>query len=94
MSVNNLTYEDVGQILGAIYYYATGLSTPDGSVNYGDFTSVATKTLATGTEKVMNALTQVLSKTIFSERPYDAKFKSLELSQIEWGNIVRKINAC
>lgn len=91
-----LTYEDVGQILIATYYYATGMSNealPDPSeIDYSSFVSIADKTLQLGTEQVMNALTMVLSKTIFAERPYDAKFRSLELDSIEWGNIVRKIN--
>lgn len=92
MSVNQLNYEDVTTMLHAIYGLATGMSDPSDPPILGDFTSVATKTLALGTEKIMNALTQVLSKTIFAERPYEAKFRSLELDQVEWGNIVRKIN--
>ena len=91
MSVNSLTYEDVSNVLYAVYSLATGTD-PTQVANYGDFTSVATKTLQLGTEKIMNALTYVLSKTIFSERPYEAKFKLLELDPVEWGNIVRKIN--
>lgn len=92
MSVNQLNYEDVTNILYAIYGLATGMYETANPPTLGDFTSVATKTLALGTEKIMNALTQVLSKTIFAERPYEAKFRSLELDQVEWGNIVRKIN--
>ena len=91
MSVNAFTYEDVGVVLNAIYALATGTDTT-GVPNYGDFTSVATKTLKLGTEKIMGAITYVLSKTIFSERPYEAKFKMLELDPVEWGNVVRKIN--
>ena len=42
-------------------------------------------------DDVMNAITQVITRTIFSSRKYDRKFKSMMKSESEWGNMVRKI---
>ena len=42
-------------------------------------------------DAVMNAITQVITRTIFSSRKYDRKFKSMLKSESEWGNMVRKI---
>lgn len=40
----------------------------------------------------MNAISQVIGRTIFSVRPYTAKFRGLMRSEQQWGNHVRKIN--
>lgn len=40
----------------------------------------------------MSAITQMVSRTIFSIRPYSEKFKGLRVSSERWGNIVRKLN--
>lgn len=45
-----------------------------------------------GYDPVLNAISQVLSKTIFSNRPYDAKFGGLQVSNIQYGNHVRKLS--
>ena len=42
-------------------------------------------------DAVMNAITQVITRTIFSSRKYDRKFKSMMKNESEWGNMVRKI---
>ena len=40
----------------------------------------------------MGAISQVLSRTVISNRPYTRKFRGLEADNIRWGNHVRKIN--
>lgn len=94
--VNDLEVKDVALILGAIYAKATGepllWGADDTGAFYDHFVSIAQKTLRNGTDPVMNALSQVLSKTVFAVRPYEAKLKILEMDNIQWGNIVRKIN--
>ena len=54
--------------------------------------SLATTALKTGYDPLATAISQVLSWTIFSERPYTAKFKGLKVSNQQYGNIVRKLN--
>ena len=39
----------------------------------------------------MDSISQVLDRTIFSVRPYNAKFKGLRKNNQQWGNHVRKL---
>ena len=91
MAVNNMTKEQAYQLIAAIHAQATGTAvlTP---TNLSDFISVAQSTLAAGYEKTLNAITQVLSRTIVAVRPYDEKFKGLEMTADQWGGIIRKLN--
>ena len=90
-SVNELNFNQVSTLLTSIVKQATGQSvlTP---TNTSDFVSVATTALKNGTDPVMSAITQMVSRTIFSIRPYSEKFKGLRVSSERWGNIVRKLN--
>lgn len=92
MSVNTMTFEQSAAFLTDLYEEATGKQLTLQIANTADFTSVATSTLKLGRDPVMNALGQVLTKTIFSNRPYSQKFKSLQVDAEKWGAIVRKIN--
>lgn len=95
MSVNAsnlaLSIEQSGRLLNEIVHQATGQSVIT-QINTGDYTSIATMALRNGYEPLTNALSQVLSKTIFSIRPYRAKFKELRVTEEQWGNLVRKIS--
>lgn len=62
-----------------------------GAIN-GSFTSVATTALGINTDALLNAMSQVISRTIFSIRPYNRKFAGLFVDNMKWGNHVRKIN--
>lgn len=90
-SVNELNFNQVSTLLTSIVQQATGqkVLTP---TNTSDFVSVATTALKNGTDPVMSAITQMVSRTIFSIRPYSEKFKGLRVSSERWGNIVRKLN--
>jgi hypothetical protein len=95
MSVNSanlaLSIEQSGKILNEIVHQATGQSVI-AQINTGDYTSIATMALRNGYEPMTSALSQVLSKTIFAIRPYNAKFKELRVTEEQWGNLVRKIS--
>lgn len=56
------------------------------------FTSVATVALGIAPDSLLNAISQVISRTIFSIRPYNRKFAGLFVDNMKWGNHVRKIN--
>lgn len=90
-SVNELNFKQVSALLTYIVNQATGHSalTP---TNMSEFVSVATTALKNGVDPVMSAITQMVSRTIFSIRPYSEKFKGLRVSSERWGNIVRKLN--
>mgnify|MGYP006967147689 CR=1 FL=1 len=91
MAANNLTFEQASTFLTSLYEQATGQQsiTP---VTSSDFVTVAQATLKTGYDNVINAISQVLGRTIFSIRPYTAKFKGLTVDEQRFGAITRKIN--
>lgn len=91
MAVNNMTKEQAYTLISAIHSQATGAAslTPTSTA---DFISVAQATLAAGYENTLNAITQVIQRTIIAVRPYDAKFTGLEMTADAWGGIIRKLN--
>lgn len=91
MAVNSLTYEDSHAFLMSLYQQATGDASLTG-VTTADFTTVAQAVLATGYDNIISSISQVLGRTIFSVRPYSAKFRGLEADAHRWGAITRKIN--
>lgn len=78
-------------ILNEIVNQATGKTTVS-AIATSDFTSVATTALGLGIDPLLNAISQVLSRTIFSIRPYSRKFKGLYQDNMRFGNHVRKLN--
>lgn len=92
MAMNDLTIEQCSTLLNAIVNQATGKNPVLTTTNTKDFVTVAQTALKTGYDPIINAISQVLSKTIFSVRPYNRKFKGLEVSAQRWGNHVRKLN--
>lgn len=91
MPVNDLTITDVGTILTSIAKQATGASTLSVN-NTKDFITVAQTTLKVGYDPLIASISQVLSKTIFSIRPYYRKFAGINVSNQQFGNITRKLN--
>lgn len=91
MPANELSINQVSTILNAVVKQATGnsaLTTVDGN----NFATVAQLPLKIGYDPVINAISQVLSSTIFSVRPYSRKFKGINVSSQKFGNITRKLN--
>lgn len=87
---SNLVLYQASTILNSLVSQATGKAviTP---TNAGEFVSVAQTALLNGYEPILNAMSQMWGKTIFSSRPYSAKFKGLEMSLDRWGNATRKL---
>lgn len=78
-------------VLNEIVAQATGKN-PITSVQTGDFVSVASTANGIATDALLGAITQVLSRTIFSIRPYSRKFKGLYMDSQRFGNHTRKLN--
>lgn len=91
MAVNDLTFNQLSTVLNSIVKQATGQQTQQ-VTNTAEFVSVAQTALKTGYDPVLQAISQVLSRTIFSIRPYTRKFGGLMVSNQQFGNIVRKLN--
>ena len=90
MPTNEMTFNQVAQVLNAVQQQATGQAAI-AATNTADFVTAAQTTLKTGYDPVMNAISQVLSRTIFSVRPYERKFGLVEVSESAYGNHVRKL---
>lgn len=82
---------DSAKILNNIINQATGKGSLSNLYNSG-FMSVATTALGIAPDALLNAISQVISRTIFSIRPYNRKFAGLFVDNMKWGNHVRKIN--
>ncbi len=91
MAANDLSFNQISAILNGIVSQATG-KTNIAPVNTNQFITVAQAVLKMGYDPLVNSISQVLSRTIFSTRPYSRKFDGIEYSQQKWGNMVRKIN--
>lgn len=91
MSVNTMSFEDAAGILNNIREQVTGESAI-APTNTGEFVSVATTLLQAGYDPVLNAITQMVSRTIFSIRPYNRKFGGIKVDSEQWGAIVRKLS--
>lgn len=90
-TVNDMTMMQASTILNDIVQQVTGVKAI-APTNTGEFVSVANTLLKTGVDPVLNVLSQMVSRTVFSTRPYTRKFKGLEASSITYGNHVRKVN--
>lgn len=91
--MNDMTVSQCSSTLENVLSQATGQKTL-GVVDSSQLVAVAQTQLLTGADPLMGALSQVLSKTVFSVRPYMEKFKDLEVSTMKFGNMVRKIQVC
>lgn len=87
---NDLSFEQISTVLKSITDQATGVSTIK-SVDTASFVTVANMALKTGYDPLTTAISQVLSRTIFSVRPYTRKFRGLNVSNQRYGNHVRKL---
>jgi len=86
-----MNFEDAAAILNNIRQQVTG-ETGIAPTNTGEFVSVATTLLQAGYDPVLNAITQMVSRTIFSIRPYNRKFGGIKVDSEQWGAIVRKLS--
>lgn len=89
--MNTLTIEQTSAVLNDVLAQVTG-SKVIGTVTPENFVTVATTVLKQDYDVTLKAISQVLSRTIFSVRPYTRKFKGLEADSIRYGNHVRKLN--
>lgn len=88
--MNDLSFSQISTILTEITNQATGVKQA-APVDTSSFVSVAQTALKTGYDPLATAISQVLSRTIFSVRPYTRKFKGLNVSNQRYGNHVRKL---
>lgn len=88
---SSLTIEQASTVLNNVYEQVVGK--PITSVTgTADFVSVAQSLLQTGRDPVLNALSQMWSRSIFAYRDYKAPFNTLEMDIDRYGNAIRKLS--
>lgn len=88
---STMTFNQAATLLNAIQQQVTGQAALT-ATDLSEFVSTAQNTLRTGYDPVMQAISQVLSRTIFSIRPYRRRFGLAEVSETAYGNHVRKLS--
>lgn len=91
MSVNDAEFYQASTILNAIVGQASGQQTIAPTTT-ADFVTTAQTALKMGYDVILSAVSNVLTRTIFSVRPYSRKFKGMEFSESAWGFHVRKLS--
>lgn len=91
MAVNEMTITQAYEVIADLCEQATGEKTLT-PTNLSDYISVGSKILSVGFDPLVNAISQVLERTLVAVRPYERKFKSLEATNDRFGAVTRKIN--
>lgn len=91
MSVNLMSKEQASVLLTSLHEQVTG-QTSVVPTDLSDFVSMAQATLRCGYDPILNALSQMIGRTIIAVRPYDEKFRGLEFTSEAFGAIKRKVN--
>lgn len=86
-----MNFAQVSTVLNQIYQTASGRQAP-AVTDLSSFVSVANTTLALGNDKVIDAICDVITRTIFSIRPYRNKLDFLFKPESQWGAFVRKLS--
>lgn len=86
---NSLSVNDISAVVNAVLTNAQGGSA---TANTSDFTTIAQIALQQGYDPLTTAISQVTSRTIFSQRSYNAQFKGLYKDAVAYGNHIRKLN--
>lgn len=92
MAANELTIEQSSTILKAVLEQVMGKTALAG-YNTSDLVTVAQTTLKQDTEKTLTAMSQLMGRSLYSIRPYSRKFPGLQVTNQQYGNHTRKINA-
>lgn len=90
MSVNTMEFKQAATLLNDLRKQVTG-QTGIAPADTSEFVSVGQTLLQAGYDPLLNAITQVIGRTIFSVRPYRRKFAGIEVDSMKWGSITRKL---
>lgn len=91
MSVNTMDFNQLSVVLNDLNEQVTGRKQL-APVDTSEFISVANSVLQAGYDPVLNAITQMVTRTIFSIRPYSRRFAGLQVDNQRYGAITRKLN--
>lgn len=90
MAANNMNFEQIAEVLNDIRMQVTGESSI-APIDESEFVSVGTTVLKAGYDPIVSAITQVLQRTLFSNRPYARRFAGIRADSQQFGAITRKL---
>ena len=90
--MNTMTLNQASTLLNGLVSQMTGQASLTAITNNAQWISVAETVLQTGRDPVINALSQVWSRTIFAVREYNAKNGGLRMALDRYGNAIRKLS--
>ena len=90
--MNDMTISQAATILGSAVEQATGQKVITNIDTPEQFVSVAQTALKTGYDPIINALSQIWSRSIYAVRDYSSPLTSLEMDLPRYGNALRKIS--
>lgn len=90
MAVNSMTFQQSATLLNSVMAQMTGAAQLT-ATDESEFVAVATTALQSGYDALNKAVSQVLSRSIYSSRAYNPIYPSLERNEERWGGIVRKV---
>lgn len=91
MSVNTMSFAQISTVLTSLVKQVTNqiVETP---TNTGEFVSVGQILLRADHDAVLNAISNMVGRTLFSIRPYSAEMTGMEMDNERWGNVTRKLS--
>lgn len=90
MAVNSMNFEQSATILNSLLEQLTGQQSVT-ATDESEFVAVATTVLQSGYDQINKALSQVLSRSIYSARAYSPIYPSIMRDSAQWGGIIRKV---
>lgn len=90
MAVNSMSFKQSATLLNSVMAQMTGAASIT-ATDESEFVAVATTALSAGYDQLNKAISQVLSRSIYSSRAYNPIYPSLERNEERWGGIVRKV---
>ncbi len=83
--------KDAYAVMNALARQATAQATIS-VVDHQSFIDAGTKTLATGTENVLNSIARTIAAVVMQSRPYTGKFSLINASENQWNTRLAKIS--
>lgn len=88
--INDLGFAKNAAILNELVSQVTGVKTI-APIDRSQFVAVAQTALKSGFDPLLNAISYVIGRTVFSVRPYTRKFGGMQVTNQQYGDMMRKL---
>lgn len=89
--INDLGFAKNAAILNELVSQVTGVKTI-APIDRSQFVAVAQTALKSGFDPLLNAISYVIGRTVFSVRPYTRKFGGMQVTNQQYGDMMRKLS--